>query len=270
MIEIQGHRGVLATQHGNTLASFVEALTLGVDAIEVDIWLTSDRQLALRHDAVVNGRDIRDGRLREAVVEVLPDAVHRIGIEARTPTLEELLALMRFAGADDVVLDIEVKTDRAKGREYSHSIVWWLASILRVHESGQALRVRSFDPLVIKAMGEEIPSVPRVALCREAVGPDPGLYPSDTCALIEAALAAGAEAVAPEVNLLDEKLVARAHAAGLKVYPWTLVTEEQIANAVSLGVDGVCVNDVALARATFAGLGQEVPVPRPISLPILR
>ena len=85
MIEIQGHRGVLATQHGNTLASFVEALTLGVDAIEVDIWLTSDRQLALRHDAVVNGRDIRDGRLREAVVEVLPDAVHRIGIEARTP-----------------------------------------------------------------------------------------------------------------------------------------------------------------------------------------
>jgi glycerophosphoryl diester phosphodiesterase len=184
--------------------------------------------------------------------------------------LEELLALMRFAGADDVVLDIEVKTDRAKGREYSHSIVWWLASILRVHESGQALRVRSFDPLVIKAMGEEIPSVPRVALCREAVGPDPGLYPSDTCALIEAALAAGAEAVAPEVNLLDEKLVARAHAAGLKVYPWTLVTEEQIANAVSLGVDGVCVNDVALARATFAGLGQEVPVPRPISLPILR
>lgn len=205
MIEIQGHRGVLATQHGNTLASFVEALTLGVDAIEVDIWLTSDRQLALRHDAVVNGRDIRDGRLREAVVEVLPDAVHRIGIEARTPTLEELLALMRFAGADDVVLDIEVKTDRAKGREYSHSIVWWLASILRVHESGQALRVRSFDPLVIKAMGEEIPSVPGVALCREAVGPDPGLYPSDTCALIEAALAAGAEAVAPEVNLTGRK-----------------------------------------------------------------
>lgn len=270
MIEIQGHRGVLATRHGNTLASFVEALTLGVSAIEVDIWLTSDRQLALRHDAVVNGRDIRDGKLRDAGVEVLPEAVHKVRAEARTPTLEELLALMRFAGAGGVVLDIEVKTDRAKGREYSHSIVWWLANILRVHESGQALRVRSFDPLIIKAMGEEIPSVPRVALCRESAVPDPGLYPSDSFALIEAALAAKAEAVAPESNLLNESLVAQAHAAGLKVYPWTLVTTEQIANAVSLGVDGVCVNDVALARDTLAGLGQEVPAPRPISLPMLR
>lgn len=270
MVEIQGHRGVLATQHGNTLAAFVEALTLGVSAIEVDIWLTADRQLALRHDAVVNGRDIRDGKLQDAGIEVLPEVAHLVSAEPRTPTLEELLALLRFANAHDVVLDIEVKTDRTKGREYSHSVVLALADILRVHESGQALRVRSFDPFIITAIGESIPSIPRVALCRKTAVPEPGLYPSESFALIEAAHAAKAVAIAPEAGLLNPKLVVDAHSAGLKVYPWTLVTAEQISAAVSLGVDGVCVNDVALARATFTGLGQEVPDPRPISLPMLQ
>ncbi|MFJ4170949.1 glycerophosphodiester phosphodiesterase [Paenarthrobacter sp. NPDC089714] len=269
MIEIQGHRGVLATRHGNTLAGFVEALRLGVGAIEVDIWLTADGQLALRHDAVVGSLDIREALLREAAVEIHAATTTSVDVESRTPTLEELLALLRFAGAGEVVLDIEVKTDNAPWNDYGQTMVAALAKVLKAHEHEQALRVRSFDPQIIRAMAAMLPGIPMVALCREVAIASLGLYPFEPFALIEAALATGASAVAPEVGLLTSELVARAHTAGLAVYPWTLVTAQQIVEAVGLGVEGVCVNDVSMARESLAGLGLELPVSRPIALPML-
>lgn len=269
MIEIQGHRGVLATRHGNTLAGFVEALRLGVGAIEVDIWLTADGQLALRHDAVLGILDIREALLRDAAVEIHPSTTTTVDVEPRTPTLEELLALLRFAGATGVVLDIEVKTDGAPWNAYCQGVVAALAKVLKAHEHEQALRVRSFDPQIIRAMAPMLPGIPMVALCREVADASLGLYPFEPFALIEAALATGASAVAPEVGLLSAELVGKAHTAGLAVYPWTLVTAGQLAEAVRLGVDGVCVNDVALARESFAALGQELPVSRSITLPML-
>lgn len=269
MIEIQGHRGVLATKHGNTLAGFVEALHLGVDAIEVDVWLTADGQLALRHDAVIDGRDIRESVLQDAAVEQDPLTRAAVNVERRAPTLEELLALLRFAGAGDIVLDIEVKTDGNPWSEYGPAIVAALSKTLKAHTPGQALRVRSFDPQIIKAMAASLPLVPVVALSRAGGAPSLGLYPSEPFALIEAALATGAAAVAPENILLNAALVARAHTAGLKVYPWTLVTAEEMSRAVYLGVDGICVNDVALAREVLASMGHELAASRPIVLPML-
>lgn len=270
MIEIQGHRGVLATRHGNTLASFVEALRLGVDAIEVDIWLTSDKQLVLRHDAVIGSADIRLETMLQAVVEKHPATTTDVDLESRPPSLSETLALLRFANATDVVLDIEVKTEGAAWDNYGHAIVTALSKVLKAHRDEQALRVRSFDPQIIRAMSGMLPGVPLVALSRESQGRSVGLYPSVVKDLVSAALATGASAVAPESGILDAGLVAEAHAAGLKVFPWTLMTSDEICEAVRLGVDGICVNDVALARQVLGGLGEPLPVPRPMTLPLLR
>lgn len=269
-IEIQGHRGSLATQHGNTLASFVEALRNGVDAIEVDVWLTSDGQLALRHDAVIGQADIRLGTLRDAVIEKHPATTTEVDIETRAPTLTETLALLRFANATGVVLDIEVKSESTPWDEYGQAIVSALSKVLKAHHHEQALRVRSFDPQIIRAMGAMLPDVPMVALSSANPGQSKGLYPSEPRALVRAALGTGASAVAPDIGILNGELVAEAHLAGLKVYPWTMVTAQQIRVAAQLGVDGVCVNDIALARETLAGEGIKLPRAIPISLPLLQ
>lgn len=269
MIEIQGHRGVLATRHGNTLAGFVEALRQGTDAIEVDIWLTSEGQLALRHDAVIDDVDIRLGLLRHAVVEKHPATITDVDIETRTPTLAETLALLRFANATDVVLDIEVKTESTPWDEYGQAIVSALSKVLKAHQHEQALRVRSFDPQIVRAMAGMLPDVPMVALSRANTDQSQGFYPSESKLLVAAALATGASAVAPEFGILSSELVAEAHSSGLKVYPWTLVTDGEIQQALKLGVDGICVNDIDLARQAFAGQGLPLPVARPISLPLL-
>jgi glycerophosphoryl diester phosphodiesterase len=269
MIEIQGHRGVLATRHGNTLASFVEALRLGADAIEVDIWLTSDGQLALRHDAVIRDADIRLGSLRDAVVEKHPATTTDVDAERRTPTLAETLALLRFANATAVVLDIEVKTEGTPWDEYGQAIVSALSKVLKAHQHEQALRVRSFDPQIVRAMAAMLPDVPVIALSRANTDQSSGFYPSAPEALVRSALETGASAIAPEFGILTSHLVEEAHLAGLKVYPWTLVTADEIRAAARLDVDGVCVNDVALARETLAGEGATLPPARPISLPML-
>lgn len=269
MIEIQGHRGVLATRHGNTLASFVEALRLGVDAIEVDVWLTSDLQLVMRHDAVIGTADIRLETMLQAVVEKHSATITDVDPETRAPSLSETLALLRFANATDVVLDIEVKTEGAAWDQYGHGIVTELSKMLKAHQDEQALRVRSFDPQIIRAMSGMLPGVPLIALSRESPGRSVGLYPSAVKDLVAAALATGASAVAPEFGILDAGLVTEARGAGLKVFPWTLVASDEICEAVQLEVDGICVNDVALARQVLGGLGEPLPLPRPMTLPLL-
>ncbi len=108
-------------------------------------------------------------------------------------------------------------------------------------------------------MSGVLPGVPLVALSRATPSRSPGLYPSTAQDLVDAALATGASAVAPAVGMLDADLVAIAHAAGLKVFPWTLETGEEISAAAGLGVDGICVNDVAMARRALTELGKPVP-----------
>ena len=42
-IYVEGHRGWAAKYPENTLLSFEKAIELGVDAVEFDVWLTSDK-----------------------------------------------------------------------------------------------------------------------------------------------------------------------------------------------------------------------------------
>ena len=49
-IVVEGHRGFCALYPENTLLSFEKAIELGVDAVEFDVWLSSDRHPVLMHD----------------------------------------------------------------------------------------------------------------------------------------------------------------------------------------------------------------------------
>ena len=49
-IVVEGHRGWAANYPENTMLSYIKAMELGVDAIEFDVWLTSDKVPVLMHD----------------------------------------------------------------------------------------------------------------------------------------------------------------------------------------------------------------------------
>ena len=59
-LKVQGHRGARGRYPENTLLGFEYALSLDVDAIEMDICFTKDKTPIVFHDQVFNGQNICD------------------------------------------------------------------------------------------------------------------------------------------------------------------------------------------------------------------
>lgn len=101
---VTGHRGAMARETENTMASFELARELGADEIEFDVRRTADGVPVVHHDEglgrVVKGR----GRVRDHTWEQLSRL--RAGGRHRIPLLDEVLALtgIRF--------QIEIKDPR--------------------------------------------------------------------------------------------------------------------------------------------------------------
>jgi glycerophosphoryl diester phosphodiesterase len=62
-------------------------------------------------------------------------------------------------------------------------------------------------------------------------------------------LSGGAQTIGPRHDLVTRELVESAHAAGLRVVPWTVNDVRDLVALVDLGVDGLVTDDPALARA---------------------
>lgn len=116
-IVVEGHRGYCAKYPENTMISFEAAMDLGVDAIEFDVWLTSDKVPVLMHD----GNCLRtcgvDVHLRDLTLEEVKklspvyeakfgDEFKNCGVEI--PTLEELLKKCAEK-RPDILLGVEIK-----------------------------------------------------------------------------------------------------------------------------------------------------------------
>lgn len=116
-IVVEGHRGYCAKYPENTMISFEAAMDLGVDAIEFDVWLTSDKVPVLMHDGNclrTCGVDVhlRDLTLEE-VKKLSPVYEAKFGDEFKNrgveiPTLEELLKKCAEK-RPDILLGVEIK-----------------------------------------------------------------------------------------------------------------------------------------------------------------
>ena len=67
--------------------------------------------------------------------------------------------------------------------------------------------------------------------------------------MIERAQSVSAEAINPEVRLVDSDLVSRAHDAGLAVYPYTEDDPAGMERLLDVGVDGIITNHPVRLRA---------------------
>lgn len=63
----------------------------------------------------------------------------------------------------------------------------------------------------------------------------------------------------PAVSLVRAELLARLHAEGLPVIPWTINDPARVRELLKAGVDGVCTDRPDLIRATLAAQGVALP-----------
>jgi glycerophosphoryl diester phosphodiesterase len=274
--EVQGHRGARGLRPENTLAGIACALEIGVGSIECDVALSVDDAVVLSHDGTIPSAAEPIPVTRLLLAELrrvdLGDAgrpaseaaeVFRSEPGERMATLGGALSLLELFDATDVRLDVEIKSTRSgdPGWDAAH-VVERVVSDMRAHGAIQRCSLRSFDVQVLNEARSQCPLLRRVLLIGRICDHVPRPFavgdhfsPSDVVAL---AVEIGAAAVAPAVSLVTAELLARSHAAGLPVIPWTINDPRRVRELLAAGVDGVCTDRPDLVRATLAAQGVEL------------
>jgi glycerophosphoryl diester phosphodiesterase len=152
---VVAHRGASRRAPENTLEAFRLAVELGADAVELDVHLTSDGQLAVIHDETLERTTGRPGRVAEMTMDAIREAdagatfspaaeEHPFAGRGLTvPTLGEVLDWLPA----DIGLVIEVKpraaADAVVAAVNDHAV-----------RSDDRLTVISFDEVAIERVRE--------------------------------------------------------------------------------------------------------------------
>jgi glycerophosphoryl diester phosphodiesterase len=220
VFEAIAHRGLHDVVPENTLPAFSRALEAGADAVELDVYGTRDGVVVVHHDDRTAGIP-SDGSLRDRpIVDLTYREVQSfyLGGGARIPTLTDALEALQGRA----IAYVEVKV---AGIE--EAVAEAIAS------SGAECAVHSFIHPVIARFAEIAPDIPRGLLQVSRVV-DP------------AALLASAQArdLWQQADLLDPLLVSQVHGAGCRIIAWTANEPVKWARFRSMGVDGICTDNV--------------------------
>jgi len=219
--QIIAHRGASRERPENTLAAFRRAADLGADAVELDVHRAADGTIVVHHDPL-----LADGR---AITRVTGAQLAPLRVRGEPiPTLQAVLAGV----GDALVVYCELK-----GAGSAAGAVGLLAA------TGSAIdrhAVHAFDHRLVAEARRLAPGLARGVLEVS--------YPVQPVAAAEAV---GARDLWRHWEYVDEALVTVAHAAGHRVIAWTVNDADVMRRFAAFGVDGLCTDDVALARRTL-------------------
>ncbi|HEX5180669.1 MAG TPA: glycerophosphodiester phosphodiesterase family protein [Gemmatimonadaceae bacterium] len=221
-----GHRGAPRERPENTLPSFMRALELGADGIELDVHATKDGVVVVHHDEVPRAA-APSGRLTGKRIDALTfDELQGFSVRgmALIPTLAEVLAAVR--GRADVFIEL-------KGAGVEAAAV----DAIRKSPSPGRCAVHSFDHEAVRRAHAIAPEIRGGILFDRALGDVPA-----------AMRAADALDAWPRWDLIDAGLVAAVHGAGGRVIAWTVNRTEPAAALAALGVDGLCTDHLPLLQ----------------------
>ena len=302
--DIEAHRGGRALFPENTLVSFANALSMGVDTLELDLAVTRDGAIVISHERRLNPDLARgaDGNYVAApgipFVQLSLDEVKQFDVGqirpgstyaaqfpdqhavpgTRIPTLKELIDLVRRSGDHHVRLNIETKIDPNHPDESPppERFVALLLDFLRTEEFEDRVMVQSFDWRTLQLLRKLAPKIPAVYLTLQA-GRDPtvfadkasdwsaGFNPAEHGRSIPRTIkAAGGAIWSPYVRDVTPELIAESHALGLKVVVWTVNQPADMAHLIEIGVDGIISDRPDLLRKAVQEKGIALPVGFPV------
>ena len=247
-MEIIAHRGASADAPENTLAAIQLAWQQGADAAEIDVQLTSDRQLAAIHDETM----LRTGGVDWAVKDRSLAELKTLDVGSwkspqfageRIPTLAEVLDIVPLGKR----LFIEVKC----GVDAIPELVRVLLAAKTAREQTVLIGL-DFDTIVAVKR-----ALPARIVCwvteQFAVGNSHAMNLRPTTAeLIERALAAKLDGL--DINNLPERPpgdIGQITRAGLQAYVWTINSAERAAWHQSEGIHGITTDVPARMHAAL-------------------
>jgi glycerophosphoryl diester phosphodiesterase len=261
--------GVLVLSHDPRLSP---ALARGPDGA----WLAADGPPIFELDA----RDLARydvGRLNPAHPYAAQWPAQKAADGEKMPTLAALITLARPArspGGAPVRLNVETKITPGADVPTADVPTFARAVIAAIEAAGIADRVtvQSFDWRTLVEVRRLAPRIATACLTIESTGMNTvrpaadgaspwhaGLKPAEHGgSVVQLARAAGCSTWSPFWRNVSAELVAEAHAAGLRVVPWTVNEPADIERVVALGIDGLITDYPDRARRVLDARGIRV------------
>jgi glycerophosphoryl diester phosphodiesterase len=273
--DLQAHRGGRGLMPENTLASFENAIAIGVTTLELDIAITADGVPVISHDPYLNPAIARDrqGRWLESAGPLIRSLTLRELQEydvgrlnprldygkafsaqqprdgLHIPTLASLFQRVRELGASDVRFDIETKVfpDKPANTLPPDEFARTLLAVIRDAGMTERVMIQSFDWRTLKLVRGMEPGMRTVYLTVQSVTSNNvadsrwtgGLQLADYPSVAHMVKAAGGNVWAPNFNSIDESAVKGAQRLGLQVIPWTVNAVADMRRLMDWGVDGI-------------------------------
>ncbi|WP_245162578.1 glycerophosphodiester phosphodiesterase [Bradyrhizobium vignae] len=303
--DLEAHRGGRALLPENTLPAFANALSMGVDTLELDVGVTADGEIVISHERGLNPDLARssDGayisppgtpfvrlRLDEVrtydVGQIRPDSAYakqfpdqRAVPGTRIPTLRELFLLVRKSGNTQVRFNIETKIDPNHPDEAPDpaAFVAKLLGVIETEGFSDRVMVQSFDWRTLQLVQRQAPTIPTVYLTLQrgtgqtvaldkATNWTAGFNPADHGRSLPRTIkAAGGAIWSPYFGDVTAALVSEAHALGLRVVVWTVNKRDDMARMIELGVDGIISDRPDLLRQVAGERGIALPAGTPVA-----
>jgi glycerophosphoryl diester phosphodiesterase len=302
--DLEAHRGGRALRPENTLQSFANGLSIGVDTLELDMGVTKDGVVVISHErglnpdlargpdgkyidkgipyvkltlAEVKSYDVGQIRPGSAYAARFPDQRSVPG--TRIPTLKEVIDLVKRSGDHHVRLNIETKIDPTHPDESPdpEHFVAAVLGVLRAENFTDRVMIESFDFRTLLLVQKQAPQIPTVYLT-QVQQPEENLYldkPSPWTAGFDpskygrsvprAVKAAGGKIWSPLSDDVDAAQVAEAHHLGLPVIVWTVNDPKEMGRLIDMGVDGIISDRPDLLRSVAASKGIALPRPAPVT-----
>ena len=194
-IDIIGHRGAAGLVPENTLAAFKKACEIGADAIELDVLLTADNNIAVHHDYTLKPEITRTpdgewlnrpgplikeltlanlkaydvGRLKTGTRYSRRYPAQQPVDGERIPTLGEVISLLKSKCDPATQLWVEIKTNPEKPdlTPAPETVAAEVVQLLRMQNFTGRGRILSFDWRALAHIQKLTPEIPTVYLSLE-------------------------------------------------------------------------------------------------------
>jgi len=227
-VKIIGHKGGGSTVPENSRTGLQYALSLGLEAVEVDIWPTADHGFVLFHDAELNrltgqaGWTMHHTSAQLRTLEIGKQSSAHFPDE-RILLLEEALDML--AGKAELFLEVK------RTRHELHKYTWVEDSLSRILADCNAQKwttVISFDHRSLANLHEISPDT-RIGM----------LYAGEWISLDQEIEALRPIALLPHWAQTTAAQTEKAHSRGIAIYPWVVNDYEWMEKFSRMGVDGI-------------------------------
>jgi len=224
-LRLLGHRGAKGEAPENTVAGFIYAKNLGLDAFEFDVYLAKDGKLVVIHDPTLERTTNGTGKVTDLTSAELALLDARAGftdfpLPCGVPTLDQVLDVIY----DIPLMQIEIKHDDPKRLE---QLIPLLVKTIEERHMRSQVVITSFDTVALQILKRVSPNYPAFSL----------LGAFDSIDWVDRAIALECTQVNVSLQKSSAEIVAAARRAGLKVGSWVCDTSEDFATATTWNVD---------------------------------